>query len=239
MKNYKRNFAVLGVAAALAATSVANAVPTLRITDGITTVTVADNAVGDAANAVNGFVQYTAPAGTFAGWSVILSAGITKPQVGSATKPQLDLNFQVLRTSGAGSGNLTICFSENGFNLASATPMQTGAGVTLGTTAANTAKVETFYAANDVVLNTGAGTTKLASQNFTGPGASAQNTVANAAADPSIAFTIKLDLSIAQGEVASGDLHLFALGVPEGGSMVTFLGTALLALGAFAARRKA
>lgn len=238
MKNYKRNFAVLGVAAAMAAASVASAVPTLRITDGVTTVTVEDN-VGADSVPLAGFVQYSSAPGTFAGWSVIVSGGATKPLVGSSTKPQLDLNFQVVRTGGAGAGTLTICFSENGFNLASATPMQTGSGVTLGTTAANTAKVETFYAANNTVLNTGAGTVKLASQNYAGPGASSQNTVANAAADPSIAFTIKLDLNIAQGEVASGDLHLFALGVPEGGSMVTFLGTALLALGAFAARRKA
>ena len=237
MKNLKLNAAILGVALALAATSVSQAVPTIRISDGFTTVTVSDNLVGDA-SAQAGFVSYTAAPGTFAGWSVILSAGTTKPIIGSATAPELDLNWSITRTAGAGVGTLTVLFSENGFNLATAAGAVTASGGTLGTSAANSATIRTFYAANNVELNQAS---LITSQVFTGPGAFSQNTFGAVPADPTVSFTVRLDLVQNGGtssQITSGDIHLF-VNAPEGGSMVTLLGTALLALGAFAARRKA
>ena len=110
----------------------------------------------------------------------------------------------------------------------------TASGGTLGL-GANTALVRTYYDAANVELAT---TTLLTSQNFTGPGAFANNGGGNAPADAAVAFTVKLDLTQGAGQITSGDIHL-TLSVPEGGSMVTFLGTALLALGAFSVRRKA
>ena len=237
MKNLKLNAAILGVALALAATSVSQAVPTIRITDGFTTVTVSDGGVGDG-SAIAGFVQYSPPAGTFAGWSVILSGGITKPVIGSVTAPELDLTWQIARTAGAGNGTLTVLFSENGFNLATVGSAQTASGGTLGTSVglnANTATIRTYYAGNNVELNPA---TLLTSQVFTGPNPFGQSAFGAVPADPTVAFTVRLDLVQAGGQITSGDIHLF-VNAPEGGSMVTFLGTALLALGAFAARRKA
>lgn len=233
MKNVKATALNLAVIATLATGTVAHAIPTIHITDGITTVTVQDN-VGADGSALAGFVSYNAPVGTFAGWSVILSAGVTKPLVGSASAPQLDLNWNVVR-SGPGSGNLKIYFSENGFNLAGNTPVIVGAGGTLGTTAANTLNVSSYYDSGNAVLQP---TTLLTSHNFSGPGAFSGNDAANAPADPAVAFTVKVDVTMAAGEVTSGDVHLYTA-VPEGGSMVTFLGTALLALGFYASRRKA
>lgn len=237
MKRIKLNAAILSAALVIGAASVSQAVPTIRISDGVNTVTLADNNPGDG-SPIAGFVQYTAPAGTFAGWSVILTAGVTKPVIGSATSPELDLNWQITRTAGAGSGTLTICFSENGFNLASPMAMTTSMGGTLGTSAANQARVRTYYAGNNTVL---ADTSLMTDTTFNGPGAFNGSPVAVVPADPTVAFTVKLELTQfggANGEVTSGDIHLRPVGVPEGGSMVTLLGTALLALGAFAARRK-
>ena len=234
MKNLKLNAAILGVALALAATSVSQAVPTIRITDGFTTVTVSDGGVGDG-SAIAGFVQYSPPAGTFAGWSVILSGGITKPVIGSVTAPELDLTWQIARTAGAGNGTLTVLFSENGFNLATVGSAQTASGGTLGTSAANSATIRTYYAGNNVELNQAS---LLTSQVFNGPNSFGQSAFGAVPADPTVAFTVRLDLVQAGGQITSGDIHLF-VNAPEGGSMVTFLGTALLALGAFAARRKA
>jgi hypothetical protein len=233
MKNFKRNAAVLSVALAMAAASVSQAVPTIRITDGVTTVTIQDN-IGSDGSPIAGFVQYSAPAGTFAGWSVILSAGTTKPVIGSVTSPELDLNWTITR-SGPGAGQLTVCFSENGFNLAGPASFVNSSGGTLGTSAANTALIRTYYAGDNVELNTA---NLLTTHAFNGPGAFAANDAGVAPADPSVSFTVKLDLNQGAGQVTSGDIHL-RLNVPEGGSMVTFLGTALLALGFFAARRKA
>ncbi len=234
MKNLKRNVAILSVALALAATSVSQAIPTIRITDGIVTVTVQDGGVGDG-SAQAGFVSYTATPGTFAGWSVILSAGTTKPIIGSATAPELDLNWSITRTAGAGNGTLTVLFSENGFNLATPGSAVTASGGTLGTSAANSATIRTYYAGNNVELNQA---NLLTSQVFNGPNPFGQNALGAVPADPTVAFTVRLDLVQAGGQITSGDIHLF-VNAPEGGSMVTFLGTALLALGAFAARRKA
>jgi len=236
MKNLKRNAAILSVALALAATSVSQAVPTIRISDGITTVTVTDNQVGADGSPIVGFVQYSAPAGTFAGWSVILSAGTTKPIIGSATAPELDLNWSITRTAGAGQGTLTVLFSENGFNLVGNSAAVTAAGGTMGFSSLNTATIRTYYAGNDVELNQA---NLLTSQAFSGPNPFGQVANGVVPADPTVSFTVRLDLVQQSGDITSGDIHLFVNNVPEGGSMVTFLGTALLALGAFAARRKA
>lgn len=235
MKNFKTKAAILSAALALAATSVTQAVPTLRIQSGATIITVQDNGVGDT-DLQPGAISYTAPAGTFANWSVVFSGGITKPAIGSATAPELDLNWNIVRTAGSGSGTITAMFSENGFNLATAKPFITSSGGTLGTSAANSATVNTFYAGNDTVLAT---TSPLTSHVFNGPGAFAANDNGNAPADPTVAFTIVLSLTQGAGQITSGDIQLYSVNAPEGGSMVTFLGTALLALGAFATRRKA
>lgn len=235
MKNFKRNAAILSVALVLAAASVSQALPTIRITDGINTVTVTDGGVGDTGPGL-GLVTYQSGPGTFAGWSVIVSVGTTKPVLGSATAPELDLNWSITREQGAGNGTLTVLFSENGFNLATPGSSITSAGGTLGTSAANSATVRTYYAGNNVELNQA---NLVTSQTFNGPNPFGQAVAgAGIPADPTVAFTVRLDLVQAGGQITSGDIHMF-VNAPEGGSMVTFLGTALLALGAFAARRKA
>ena len=233
MKNLKRNVTALCSALALAAASVSQATPMLRITDGITTVLVADNSASDS-SAAAGFINYQAPAGLFAGWSIIVSSGTTKPIIGTATAPELDLNWSITRNANAGVGTLTVCFSENGFNLTGLAQAVNSSGGTLGT-GANTALIRTYYDTANVEL---AATSLMTTHNFSGPGAFAANDANNSVpADPNVAFTIKLDLVQGAGQITSGDIHL-RLSVPEGGSMVTFLGTALLALGVFAARRK-
>ena len=235
MKNFKTKAAILSAALALAATSVTQAVPTLRIQSGATTITITDNGAGDV-DPLAGAISYQAPAGTFANWSVVFSGGITKPALGSVTAPELDLSWQIVRTAGTGAGTITAMFSENGFNLAGATPFIVSTGGTLGNSAANSATVSTFYAANNNVLNTAS---PLTSHVFNGPGGFAANDNGIAPADSAVAFTIVLSLTQNAGQITSGDIQLYSVNAPEGGSMVTFLGTALLALGAFATRRKA
>src|SRR6185436_9298402 len=130
---------------------------------------------------------------------------------------------------------LTICFSDNGFNLATPRNFVTDIGGTAGP-AGNTVNVRTYYDLGNTEL---AQTTLLTSHLFTSPpnGFSATDFGGPVPADPSVSFTIQLVLRQAVGSASSGDIDLHQ-NVPEGGSMVTFLGTALLALGVFAVRRK-
>ncbi len=230
-----KNAAALGVVLALAAASIGQATPMLRVTDGVSTTTITDNLAGD----LNGAAGAVTFSGTVNGWSILVSSGATKPILGSATLPHLDLSWQVTRTSLAGGSTLTICFSENGFNLSPiAGNFVTDSGGTLGSTTgpANSANVRTFYDLGNTEL---AQTTALTTHLFTGPGGfSGSDAGGPVGPDPSLSLTIKVTLSQAVGSVTSGDIDLHIVGVPEGGSMVTFLGTALLALGVFAARRK-
>jgi hypothetical protein len=98
--------------AALAASAVsvpAHAVPQLRLSDGINTVTVTDGGAGDI-NPLAGVVVFNGAIGDF---SVNVTTGITKPLLGSPTDPVLDLNS--IDVTGAAGGILTIEFTETDF----------------------------------------------------------------------------------------------------------------------------
>ena len=98
--------------AALAASAVsvsAHAVPQLRLSDGINTVTVTDSGAGDV-NPLAGVVVFNGAVGDF---SVNVTTGITKPLLGSPTDPILDLNS--IDVTGAAGGVLTIEFTKTDF----------------------------------------------------------------------------------------------------------------------------
>ena len=216
----------------LTAASVSQATPTLRISDGLNTVTVTDNGVGDTSLNL-GQVNYAN--GSFFGWNVLVSSGVTKPILGSATSPALDLTFQVVR--GAGSqGTLSILFSENDFNLSPAGNFGVSAGGALGNLGSPSVNVQSFYDLGNATL---ALTTPLTAHLYSGQGGfSGNETGGPVGPDSSVSFTIRIDLSEPINGLASGNVDLHLNNIPEGGSMATFLGTGLLALGVLAARRK-
>lgn len=223
--------ATLTIALSLATAVVSHATPMLRITDGVNNIVISDNGVGDASPAV-GHVNYANP--TFFGWNILVSSGVTKPILGSATSPALDLNYFVIR--GAGSvGTLTIYFSENGFDLTTVGKLETSAGGTLGSQGSPSVNVRTYYDLGNTELAT---TTLLTSHLFTGTGGYSGNDVGGPVGpDNSVAFTVRLDISLPIGAAASGDTDLH-LSVPESGSMITLFGTALLGLGILAIRSR-
>jgi hypothetical protein len=99
----KTAFAVAALAVSLAA----YAQPTLFITDGLTT---AGPITGG-----GGSVLYVNP--SFGdNWSVVITSGESKPLLGSATSPNMDITIQA--TSTGPGNNLTIAFSDNGFGPA-------------------------------------------------------------------------------------------------------------------------
>ncbi len=112
MKNKPNNRLILlaaGACALVLATERTYALPSLTLFDGTTTITVLDGGLNDSSSQA-GVVTYNGLIGV---WDINVSTGLTKPTLGSATFPQLDLN-SVNHSTGA--GTLMITFTETGFN---------------------------------------------------------------------------------------------------------------------------
>ena len=86
-----------------------NAIPTLTLSDGTTTIVVTDGSALDSST-LAGAVTFNGALGT--NFILNVSTGLTKPLTGSASAPSIDLNSVDFAT---GAGTLTITFSETGF----------------------------------------------------------------------------------------------------------------------------
>jgi hypothetical protein len=144
------------LALALGALAVAGSAPaasTLTISDGVTSTTVFG---------VAGIVTYVN--GSFdSAWSVVAVTGETKPALGSASNPRMDLSIQV--TSLGPPRPLVITFSDNSFGPPPTNFQATLTGhLTSGTGA--TITYNTYYDAANV---TGAETTLLTASGFLAP----------------------------------------------------------------------
>lgn len=217
------------IALSFAAASTTQAVPQLRISDGVNpAVVITDNGAGDT-SALVGHVNYGN--GSFFGWNILVSSGVTKPIVGSATSPMLDLNWQATRGAGA-SATLSISFSDNDFNLVSPRNFEVSTGGTLGNVNPRSVNVRAWYDLGNATL---AETTLLTSHLFSNQnGYSANDFGGPVPADPSVAFTVRIDVSLGVGGIASGDVDLHS--VPETGSTFALFATALFGLGILAVR---
>jgi hypothetical protein len=102
MKRYK---VILAAAIVAAATGSALAIPTLIVSDGVTSTSL---------TSASGIVSYFNSSFDSA-WSLTIISGTTKPQAGyaSATSPNMDLQIQASSLSLSPVRNLTISFSEN------------------------------------------------------------------------------------------------------------------------------
>ena len=116
-------------------TAAANAVPTLRLTQGANVVTVTDNGAGDI-NADAGVVVFSGGVGDFI---VNTTTGVTKPILGAPDAPILDLNS--INVNGAAPGTIVLEFSETGFTNASAALDMLSV---IGGTTAGALRFETF-----------------------------------------------------------------------------------------------
>lgn len=131
----------------VALASSASAVPTLYITDGTVSLTVTDNSEFDS-DKTDGVVTYNGALG--ANWTMSVSEGVSKPDIGSATSPELLLSSY---SCSKGAGALTIMFSDDGFGPVSGTLVDT-----LGGTSPGSVTGQTFVDAGNVA---GALTTAL------------------------------------------------------------------------------
>jgi hypothetical protein len=102
------------------------ALPIMTLSDGTTTVTVTDDGVNDASN-LAGAITFSGAVGNFI---LNVTTGVSKPVLGSAAWPSMDLND--ISVSSKGGGTLIITFSDSGFD-GPASPFSAVGGVTEGT----------------------------------------------------------------------------------------------------------
>jgi len=217
MKNIT-NYIALG-AIALGISGAAQAVPTLRLTAGATTVEVADGSVGDLTSDA-GAVTYSGAVGS--NWTINVSTGLTKPAFGSPQNPFMDLNSINLSQ---GAGSITLMFSETGFT-------QLGSAfAAIGGTAGSSIEYKTYWSATNALF---AMDNLLTSQSF-GAGAFSGSQSAGIVTGQPYSLTQVVTITHTGRDTSSFDAEL---SVPDSGSTIALLGAALATLGLISRRRK-
>ena len=189
-----------------------NAVPTLTLSDGTTTIIVTDGSAMDKSS-VAGAVVFD---GIFGNLSFNVSTGLTKPLSGSASAPSIDLNAIVMAT---GATTLTITFSENGFTAFPG--ILTGH---IGGTIATGGSLTNIVMQNALNLVTNG---PFGPGPFSGSGSAALID----GAPYSLTQTAILTFG-ARGGSTSFDAMGSVPSVPDGGTTATMLGIGFLAVGA-------
>jgi hypothetical protein len=205
-------------ALALFATPAANAIPTLKLSDGVTTVIVGDGSGGDLSAPV-GSVTFIGVIGT---WIVNVSTGISDPILGSPTDPHMDLNSVNVNVSG-GAGTLTIWFSDDFFGPTSQS-MDASIGGTINLAPGSTLNYTTYASGTNALF---AETSPLTSQSFTAGSFSgdASGSFPTSPFPAPYSLTQKVEINhSAQGSTSFNASQQ----VPDGGTTVALLGFALL-----------
>jgi hypothetical protein len=122
----KSTMAALVAGGLFLAAEQAGAAPIMTLSDGAYTVTVTDGGAND----INGLAGAITFAGTIGNFNLNVTTGVSKPVLGSAAWPSMDLND--ISVSSNGGGTLTITFSDSGFEGPAALSSAVG-GVTEGT----------------------------------------------------------------------------------------------------------
>ncbi len=207
MKNQSPKVFTLLVAGACAVTLLtprAHAVPTLTLFDGTTTIVVTDGSGLDQSGAA-GVVTFNGVIGV---WDINVTTGLTKPVLGSASAPEMDLN-SIDHSTGA--GILTITFSETGFTAPSGMVL-TAIG---GTQDNGTIKYVADQGTNHL--------TSIGALNST-PFASSATGVLTGATNYTLSQVVTLTHTAAGVTSFDATLHL----VPDGGMTAMMLGLGLL-----------
>jgi hypothetical protein len=189
----------------------ASATPTLILNDGVNpAVVVTDNGVGDL-NPLPGAVTWS---GSLGNWLLNVTTGVTKPAVGSASSPEMDLAS--VNASSLGGGNLQITFAENGFIPSGVASAAIGGTLTHG---------------GSLTFGTEVNAGLLTLQTFSNGGSSdvpfAGSQSAAFGAAPGYSLEQIVTIHHRGAGITSFDAHL---SVPDGGLSAGLLGFALVAV---------
>jgi hypothetical protein len=191
-------------------------------------VVIQDNAVGDSVG-MSGAISFST---TAFGYSFLVNTSQSKPMLGGAAAPQLDLSFAV--TSSGTGGNVFLNISDTGFTLANGFALLTLGGTNSGGSGTVTGRAW-GGTSNTALLFSGANLiSSLAG--LTGPTFAASATNGFTPVVNPYSLTIGMQISRASAGTTSGNLNVQVSPVPEPSTWASVLmGAALVG---FVARRR-
>ena len=192
-------------------------------------VLVLDNAAGDA-SAITGAISFSVAA---FGYNFLVNTSQSKPVVGSASAPQLDLTFTVTSTGAA--GNVFLYASDTGFTLAPGSSLLSLGGTNSGGSGSVTGRA--WGGSNNTALSfSGANLIGSAIGPLTGLAFSGTNTALFGPTGIPYSLTIGTAISRATAGTTTGDLNLQITPVPEPSTWALMLMGPVLV--GFVARRR-
>lgn len=225
LKWYLPLILVLTLSLSLSFLTTANALQ-IKLTDGTNTVIVAD---GDAADLwgtptiPDGVVVWTGTVGVF---MINVTTGTSKPAIGSAAVPKLDLNS--INVSAQAGGTLNVAVTDTGYG-----PMATGLtgfDVQIGGTTEGSVLVDFYLDNTDAAFGTGTLLAQL------GPFSGAFSGSASAGGPSINPFSLTIDTTITHTGAQTTSFDAFIRPIPEPGTILLF-GIGLLGLGIISRRK--
>ncbi len=192
--------------------------------------TIHDNGVGDGSPTL-GAIVFNGSAGT--NFTVVVSEALSKPVIGSATNPDMDLTFNVTNTTGV-ADKITISSSDTSFGpLAQSGFFNMDIGGTLKPGATVTYQTFQDTANNDFGSTSSSGILSFTSSPYSGSGL----LPVSAATSYSLTQTITINYGTGVTGTTSGDAEMTATPAPAG-LLLALSGMPVLGVGAWLRRRR-
>lgn len=211
----KKTTLLLAGATLLVARASVQAEASLMITDGVNSLTITDGSANDSSPLV-GVIAYNGLLDASSPWSINVTTGISKPNLGSDLIPFMDLSS--VNVSSSRGGTLTVEFSDNNFG-----PLVPGAFVSeIGGSTGGTVNYNTWYDLGNTLF---AKTSPTADLEFVSTPFSGFE-VAERPADGSVSLTLQTVITHTGSEVTSYNASLYDStlrpNVPEPGTLSLF-----------------